>query len=123
MISFVYIIIGDPVKIADLARLTKLKTLYLNNFIEERCRGFVNDLFANLPALGTCVIIGRRLTKDRAFELLGLAQHLDKIKFIDYYNSNFYYKESAKSRAPSDGSSASKENAGASVFVPVFSLK
>lgn len=94
-----------PVKINDLKRLTRLKTLHMNNFDDKRCKEFVNELFGNLPALAECTINGKHPTQGRIIELIGLAKHLQVLKFTGSFRtfSVDFYKKLVKLRAPPDG--------------------
>lgn len=73
---------GDPVRIADLKRLGRLKSLNLSNFIDSRSKDFINMLCEHLPALESCAIDGKRLTQTRILELVKCAPNLKVWKFL-----------------------------------------
>lgn len=98
---------------ADLTRLTKLKTLHLNNFDDKKSKVFANELFAHLPALNECVINGRRVSQGRLIEIIGLVPNMKVITVVGKLGTLFtvpFYKKLIKSRALSDGQIASEEN-------------
>lgn len=103
---------GNSVKTVDLKRLIRLKTLHLRNFNDDRSNVFVNFLFANLPALTTCTIDGKRPKQDRIIELIKLAPNLKVLKLYFKFTlfSIPFYKKLVKCRAPPDGQDASEEN-------------
>lgn len=104
---------GNPVKTADLNRLTRLKTLYLSNFDDKDSSEFANALFENLPALTTCEFDGKHINQDRIIELIGLAPRLKVLIFNGQSLSSCsvaFYKKLIKLRAPSDGQDVDERN-------------
>lgn len=91
---------GNAVKVADLQRLTKLKTLHLHNFNEKVSNDFVKKFLVNLPALTTCTIDGKRLSQTRIIEFIGLSRHLKKLTLecVVTKFSKVFYKKLIKSR-------------------------
>lgn len=104
--------LDNPVKITDLKRLTRLKTLFLNNFHDKLSKELVNALFAHLPALTTCTIDGKHPIQGRIIELIGLAKNLKVLKFTDSFPtfSVYFYKKLLKLRAPPYGQEADETN-------------
>lgn len=103
---------GNSVRIAELTRLTKLKTLYLQNFNDLKSKKFANELFAHLPALTTCMINGKRLSQPRVIELIGLARNLKVLKFDGKFStfSVPFYKKLVKCRELPYGQNYTEKN-------------
>lgn len=103
---------NDPVRIADLKRLSRLKTLNLVNFNDNRSKEFVNLLFVNLPALTSCTIDGKHPNQGRIVELIKFAPNLKGLKFNRKFKmfSKQFYEKLVKCRTPSGGQAANDDN-------------
>lgn len=85
------------VAIADIKRLSKLRTLYLNADARYSSEDFLNILYANLPVLTKCVLSGNHINQNRIISLIQLAKNLHILKIMcKVAFSASYYKKLLK---------------------------
>lgn len=116
--------LGNPIDAADLKQLTRLTTLNLQNFNDDRSNEFMTKLFANLPALTTCTIDGENPKKDRIIELIRMAKNLKVLKLFGVFKSFSvtFYKRLLQLRAPPVGQNADAKNQ-LSIYVDEYSAR